>query len=121
MSKRCFGTAVLLALAGCLGAPAAAAQEATALPFPVTSYALRNGLHVVLSEDNSLPIVSVALAYRAGSLAERPGKTGLAYLLEHMMMFNGSLNVGPMQHIGYINRVGGEPNASTTPDLTLFY
>ncbi len=61
------------------------------------------------------------LAYRAGSLREQPGKTGLAYLLEHMMMFNGSLNVGPMQHIGYINRVGGEPNASTTPDITYFY
>ncbi len=121
MSKRYRKAAVLLALAGCLGASAAAAQEETALPFPITSYALRNGLQVVLSEDNSLPIVSVVLAYRAGSLQEQPGKTGLAFLLEHLMMFNGSLNVGPMQHIGYIDRVGGEPNASTTADLTYFY
>jgi zinc protease len=112
---------VLLALAACLGAPAAAAQDGPALPFPVTSYTLKNGLQVILSEDESLPVVSVVIAYRAGSLLEQPGKTGLAYLLEHLMMFNGSLNVGPMQHIGYINRVGGQPNASTTPDLTYFY
>jgi zinc protease len=120
MSNKYLRAAVLLALAGCLGAPAAG-QEEPALPFPVTSYTLRNGLHVVLSEDDALPVVSVVLAYRAGSVREQPGKTGLAYLLEHMMMFNGSLNVGPMQHIGYINRVGGEPNASTTPDITYFY
>ncbi|OGD22258.1 MAG: hypothetical protein A2W03_09195 [Candidatus Aminicenantes bacterium RBG_16_63_16] len=121
MSKKLLGAVVLLALAGGLGSPAAAAQDEPALPFPVTSYALKNGLRVILSEDDSLPIVSVVLAYRAGSLREQPGKTGLAYLLEHLMMFNGSLNVGPMQHIGYINRVGGEPNASTTAELTYFY
>jgi len=121
MSKRYLRAAFLLVLAGCLDAPAAAAQEDLALPFPVSSYTLRNGLQVILSEDDSLPIVSVVLAYRAGSLQEQPGKTGLAYLLEHLMMFNGSLNVGPMQHIGYINRVGGEPNASTMADLTYFY
>jgi len=121
VSKNLLKAIVLLALAGCLGASAAAAQDEPALPFPVTSYTLKNGLQVILSEDDSLPIVSVVVAYRAGSLLEQPGKTGLAYLLEHLMMFNGSLNIGPMQHIGYIDRVGGQPNASTTPDLTYFY
>jgi zinc protease len=123
VSKTFLRSAVLLALAACLGVPAAAAppQEEPALPFPVSSYSLRNGLQVILSADHSLPIVSVVLAYRAGSVREQPGKSGLAYLLEHLMMFNGSLNVGPMQHISYINRVGGEPNASTTADLTYFY
>lgn len=95
-------------------------QEKTGFPFPFSRYALRNGLQVVLSEDDSLPLVSVVLAYQAGSLHEQPGKTGLAHLLENMM-FMGSLNVGPLQHLSFINRAGGEPNASTTEDITYFY
>jgi zinc protease len=106
---------------GTVVAAAAASQDESSLPFSFSSYALRNGLHVVLSDDDSLPLVSVVLAYRVGSLQEQPGKTGLAYLLEHLMMFSGSQNVGPMQHIGYLNRIGGAPNASTTADVTYFY
>jgi predicted Zn-dependent peptidase len=97
-----------------------AAQDKTGWPFPVAHSQLKNGLEVILSEDNSLPLVSVVMAYHAGSIHEQPGKTGLAYLLENMM-FMGSLNVGPMQHIGFISRIGGEPNASTTEDITYFY
>jgi predicted Zn-dependent peptidase len=108
----------LLLAAGSL-APSAQLVE-TGFPFPFSHYALRNGLQVVLSEDDSLPLVSVVLAYQAGSLREQPGKTGLAHLLENMM-FMGSLNVGPLQHLSYISRVGGEPNASTTEDITYFY
>lgn len=121
MLRQCLRAAGLLALGVWALLPAVEAQDSPSLPFPVTPYKLKNGLQVILSEDASLPIVSVVLAYRAGSLQEQPGKTGLAYLLEHLMMFSGSLNVGPMQHIGYINRVGGEPNASTTAELTYFY
>ncbi len=121
MSRKGLRAAVLIVLGVWTVIPASAAQDEPSLPFPVTSYVLKNGLRVIMSKDDSLPIVSVVLAYRAGSLREQPGKTGLAYLLEHLMMFNGSQNVGPMQHIGYINRVGGEPNASTTADLTYFY
>jgi zinc protease len=95
-------------------------QVETGFPFPFSHYTLKNGLQVVFSEDDSLPLVSVVLAYQAGSLQEQPGKTGLAHLLENMM-FMGSLNVGPLQHLSYISRVGGEPNASTTEDITYFY
>jgi zinc protease len=102
-----------------LSAVTVRAQEAR-FPFPLTHYQLKNGLNVILSEDYSLPLVSVVLAYHAGSVREPPGKTGLAYFLENMM-FMGSLNVGPMQHIGYISKIGGEPNASTTEDITYFY
>jgi len=102
------------------GLLAPSAQEKTGFPFPFSHYALRNGLQVVLSEDDSLPLVSVVLAYQAGSLHEQPGKTGLAHLLENMM-FMGSLNVGPLQHLSFISRVGGEPNAGTTEDITYFY
>jgi zinc protease len=95
-------------------------QEEPSLPFSWSRFTLRNGLEVVLSKDDTLPLVSVVLACQAGSIQEQPGKTGLAYLLENLM-FMGSHNVGPMQHIGYLNRVGGETTASTTEDITYFY
>ncbi len=116
--KRYLGAGLCLFLAAGTAAPSV--QEEAGFPFPYSQYTLRNGLQVVLSEDDSLPLVSVILAYRAGSLDEQPGKTGLAHLLENMM-FMGSLNVGPLQHLSFINRVGGEPNASTTEDITYFY
>ena len=111
-------TWVLIFFSACLGA--SAAQEETGIAFTFSRFTLKNGLEVILSPDETLPIVSVVLAYQTGSIHEQPGKTGLALLLENMM-FMGSQNVGPMQHIGYVNRVGGEPNASTTEDITYFY
>jgi predicted Zn-dependent peptidase len=101
------------------GLGSSAAQEETGIPFTFSRFTLKNGLEVILCPDDTLPIVSVVLAYQAGSIHEQPGKTGLALLVENMM-FMGSQNVGPMQHIGYVNRVGGEPNASTTEDITYF-
>jgi len=95
-------------------------QTETALTVPLTRFKLKNGLEVILADDDSLPVVSVAVAYRVGSVDEPPGKSGLAYLLEDLM-FQGSLNVSPMQHISTISRVGGETNANTTQDITLFY
>jgi len=89
-------------------------------PFPFSVYNLKNGLTVILSKDNSLPLVSVACAYKVGSAYEKKGKTGMAYLLEYLM-FMGSRNVGPMQHIRFIHRIGGEFNAVTSRDRTLFY
>ncbi|MGB7296378.1 MAG: pitrilysin family protein [Candidatus Aminicenantales bacterium] len=118
MSNRSIWAALFIFLA--IGLAAGASQAETEFPFPFSRYALNNGLQVVLSEDDSLPLVSVVLAYRAGSLYEQPGKTGLAHLIENLM-FLGSQNVGPLQHLSYINRVGGETNANTTEALTFFY
>jgi zinc protease len=95
-------------------------QQETGFISPISQFRLKNGLEVVLSEDDALPLVSVVMAYHAGSINEEPGKAGLSYLLENIM-FLGSSNVGPMQHISHISRVGGEPNASTTEDITYFY
>lgn len=94
-------------------------QEKQRLSFPIKQYKLENGLQVILSEDYSLPVVSVAVAYNVGSINERPGKTGLAYLLENLM-FQGSQNVSRMQHISFIRRTGGDLNATTTEDKTIF-
>ena len=95
-------------------------EKSVASPFPFVYYQLKNGLGVILSEDDTLPIVSIAIAYGVGSLREKPGQAGLAYLLENLM-FQGSLNVGPMQHFSYISRVGGRSNAQLSENLTLFF
>ena len=80
---------------------------------------LENGLTVVMSEDHSTPIVHVELWYRVGSKNERPGRTGFAHLFEHLM-FKGSQNVQSDQHLSFISGVGGDGNAYTTEDTTVF-
>ena len=102
-----------------LGDFPAQGQEKRSLSLPIKQFKLENGLQVILSEDYSLPVVSVAVAYNVGSINERSGKTGLAYLLENLM-FQGSQNVSRMQHISFIRRIGGDLNATTAEDRTIF-
>ncbi|MBE3131398.1 MAG: insulinase family protein, partial [Acidobacteria bacterium] len=113
---------VLMTLLVAASFPAATAQETApnTLGFEFQEHRLRNGLRVILSMDGRLPIVTVAVAYGAGTIREQPGQEGLAYLLENLM-FQGSENVGPLQHVGFVQRVGGDLNATTTPDRALFY
>lgn len=118
-------SAFILAAWAILSGPAAAAPQETApppssFPFSFELYRLRNGLRVVLAEDPSLPLVTVAVGYAAGSMRERPGQEGLAFLVENLM-FQGSENVPPLQHVMFVQKVGGELNAVTAPDKTLFY
>ena len=96
------------------------AQLDKRLPFPINSFQLNNGLDVILSEDHSLPLVTVAVAYKAGSRDEPSGKAGLAYLLQNLM-FEGSRNIGRMQHLSFIQKIGGRLNAQTERDRTIFY
>jgi predicted Zn-dependent peptidase len=81
---------------------------------------LPNGLRVILSEDHSTPIVHVSVWYHVGSKNERAGRTGFAHLFEHMM-FKGSKNVEPDTHTSLIAGVGGQSNAYTTEDVTVFW
>jgi zinc protease len=83
-------------------------------------FTLPNGLRVVLSEDHSTPIVHVSVWYHVGSKNERPGRTGFAHLFEHMM-FKGSKNVDPESHTSIVAGVGGQSNAYTTEDETVFW
>jgi zinc protease len=83
-------------------------------------FTLRNGLEVIFGGDSALPSVSVAIAYRVGSADDPPGKSGLAYLME-TLMFSGSANVPPLQHINTMYRIGGNFNASVTEDRTVFF
>ena len=82
-------------------------------------FTLDNGLKVILSEDHSTPIVHVETWYHVGSKNEPAGRTGFAHLFEHLM-FKGSQNVRPDQHLTHISRVGGDGNAYTTEDATVF-
>ena len=89
-------------------------------PFVYDFYTLPNGLQVVLYEDHSTPIINVQVWYHVGSKNERPGRTGFAHLFEHMM-FKGSRNVQPEAHTSYIASIGGQSNAYTTEDTTVFW
>jgi predicted Zn-dependent peptidase len=90
------------------------------MQIPIERHTLDNGLRVVLSQDRTLPIVAVNLWYDVGSRNERPGRTGLAHLFEHMM-FQGSQNVTDTQHVALVERAGGSINASTWLDRTNYY
>jgi zinc protease len=86
----------------------------------IEKYTLPNGLTVILHEDHSDPITSVAIYYHVGSSRETEGKTGFAHLFEHMM-FQKSENVGEDQLFKNIQGAGGELNGSTSQDRTNYY
>jgi zinc protease len=88
------------------------------LEYKVTT--LPNGLTLVTEEDHSTPIVHVQIWYHVGSRNERPGRTGFAHLFEHLM-FKGSKNVEPEGHTSMIASVGGQSNAYTQDDVTVFW
>ncbi len=87
---------------------------------PVEQFALENGLRVILSEDHSVPVVSVAVYYDVGSRNEREGRTGFAHLFEHMM-FQGSENVPKAAHFQYIFHSGGTMNGTTSSERTNYF
>src|SRR6478609_1629070 len=115
---------LILSAAFALATVVAAAPGSSAAVRPpkldYTMTTLPNGLQVVLLEDHSTPIVHTELWYHVGSKNEKPGRTGFAHLFEHMM-FKGSKNVEPEGHPSYISSVGGQSNAYTTEDATVFW
>lgn len=83
-------------------------------------YDLDNGLHVILHEDHSTPIVAVSVLYHVGSKNENPDKTGFAHFFEHLL-FEGSENIQRGEFDDYIQQAGGMNNANTTWDRTFYY
>ena len=81
---------------------------------------LPNGLKLVMSEDHSRPVVNLQVWYHVGSKDEQAGRTGFAHLFEHLM-FRGSKNVGPEEHMKYVREAGGNVNAYTTFDQTVYW
>ena len=86
----------------------------------VVAATLDNGLRVLLLEDRRSPIVSVQVWYRVGGRNERPGATGLAHFLEHMM-FKGTKRHGKGEFGRLVERAGGQQNAATSADYTQYY
>jgi zinc protease len=97
---------------------ARASTRPTRLDYTMTT--LGNGMQVVMLEDHSTPIVHAEIWYHVGSKNEKPGRTGFAHLFEHMM-FKGSKNVEPEGHPSWISSIGGQSNAYTTEDATVFW
>ncbi len=89
-------------------------------PWQVRQRWLDNGLRVVVQEDHTAPVVAVDLRYGVGSRHERPGRTGLAHLFEHLM-FQGSAHAAPGEHDSLIESAGGTLNAATSFDWTDYY
>jgi zinc protease len=85
-----------------------------------TEFNLKNGLHVILHQNNSVPIVAVNVMYHVGSKNEKSDRTGFAHFFEHLM-FEGSDNIGRGQFFQYIQKAGGENNANTSFDRTDYY
>jgi len=90
------------------------------VPFPLRQSTLDNGLRVIINPDPTVPVVAVNLWYDVGSRDERPGRTGLAHLFEHLM-FEGSANVVAGEHLAAIQGVGGSANATTWFDRTNYF
>ncbi|MDE3056354.1 MAG: insulinase family protein [Bacteroidota bacterium] len=83
-------------------------------------YDLPNGLHVILHEDHSAPIVSQVMMYHVGSKNEKPDRTGFAHFFEHLM-FEGSPNIPRGEFSKMVQNAGGTFNASTSFDQTQYY
>lgn len=86
----------------------------------IESFTLANGLHVIVVPDDRAPVVTHSVWYNVGAMDEKPGKTGLAHMTEHLM-FKGTPRhpMGEMDKI--VQRKGGVQNAFTSYDFTAYY
>ena len=111
LSRRIAASAASLLLLGCAALPAFA---------QTTEFMLANGMKVIVKEDHRAPTVAHMVWYRAGSIDEVNGKTGVAHVLEHMM-FKGTRQFGPGEFSKRIAALGGRENAFTSRDYTGYY
>ena len=108
----------LLLSAGIFFAASALFGQAKKVEF--TEYDLPNGLHVILHQDNSTPIVAVTMMYHVGSKNEDPNRTGMAHFFEHLL-FEGTENIKRGEFDKYIENAGGVLNANTSTDRTFYH
>ena len=83
-------------------------------------YTLDNGLDVILHQENSAPVVTVAVMYHVGAKDEVDGRTGFAHFFEHLL-FNGTKNIGKGEWDNILEAVGARNNANTSHDRTYYY
>ena len=85
----------------------------------VQTTTLSNGMKILIQEDHNIPNVALYFFYKIGSRNERPGATGLSHFFEHMM-FNGAKKFGPKQFDVEMEKAGGNNNAYTSRDVTVY-
>ena len=110
MKKAVFGSLLGLLVIG--------AQAQNQIKFE--EYNLDNGLHVILHQDKSTPIVAVTVLYHVGSKNEDTSRTGFAHFFEHLL-FEGTENIQRGEFDKYVIGAGGTLNANTTQDRTFYY
>jgi len=116
-----FGVLLLLVVSATNQASRAQSPARKLPTIPFEKYKLKNGLEVILSENHTLPLVSVNLWYHVGPANEKAGRTGFAHLFEHMM-FEGSQHVGGKAHFSYLEAAGAtDINGTTNFDRTNYY
>jgi zinc protease len=101
-------------LAGLLACALASAQTQA-----VQTTTLNNGMKILIQEDHAIPNVAMYFFYKIGSRNERPGITGISHFFEHMM-FNGAKKFGPKEFDNQMEKAGGNNNASTGNDMTIY-
>lgn len=92
----------------------------TVIPPAVTVRTLDNGLTILLKESHTAPVISWWMMYRVGSRNERTGQTGISHWVEHMM-FKGTPRYPAGTLDKLIDRAGGQWNAFTSLDYTMYY
>lgn len=83
-------------------------------------YDLSNGMHVILHQDNTAPVVTTAVMYHVGAKDENPERTGFAHFFEHLL-FEGTENIPRGEWFTIVTSNGGTNNANTTDDRTYYY
>jgi zinc protease len=102
----------------CAGLAIALSTSAQKVAF--TEYKLKNGLHVILHQDKTAPVVAVSVMYHVGSKDEQTNRTGFAHFFEHLL-FEGSDNIKRGEFMKIVSSNGGENNANTSQDRTFYY
>lgn len=103
-----------------LGTALLLGSTATAQKVTFEEYKLDNGLHVVLHQDNSAPVVITSVMYHVGAKDEQPDRTGMAHFFEHLL-FEGTKNIERGEWFKLVTANGGTNNANTTDDRTYYY
>lgn len=110
MKKSLIALSTLLMLGGTAFAQKVAFEE----------YNLDNGLHVILHNDPSAPVVITSVMYHVGAKDEQPNRTGFAHFFEHLL-FEGTENIKRGEWFKIVTSNGGTNNANTTEDRTYYY
>jgi len=97
-----------------------ATMVTTAQEVTYEEYDLDNGLHVILHQDNTAPVVTTSVMYHVGGKDRTEGRTGFAHFFEHLL-FEGTKNIEKGKWFEIVSSNGGQNNANTSQDRTYYY